>query len=96
MATFRHVRTEWQCADEEVNRRILWLDPGNPGWVYAYRAPDDAVGAADQFSRYGILEEMELPGPGDDRISAVTFEMRSGGDESKRCWTAVSAIRRKR
>ena len=46
----------------------------NPGRVYAYLAPDEAVGAADQFSRYGILEEMELPGPGDDRISAVTFE----------------------
>jgi len=30
--------------------------------------------AADQFSRYGILEEMELPRPADDRISAVTFE----------------------
>jgi hypothetical protein len=74
MATFRHVRTECQCADEEVNPRIFWLDPGNPGRVYAYLAPDDAVGAADQFSRYGILEEMELPGPGDDRISAVTFE----------------------
>jgi hypothetical protein len=49
-------------------------DPGNPGRVYAYLAPGDVVDAADQFSRYEILEEMDLPGPGDDRISAVTFE----------------------
>jgi len=53
---------------------IFWLDPGNPGRVYVYLSQDDAAGAADQFSRYGILQEMELPGPGDDRISAVTFE----------------------
>jgi hypothetical protein len=71
---FKHERTECQCVDEEANRRIFWLDPGNPGRVYVYLSPDDAAGAADQFNRYGILEEMELPGPGDDRISAVTFE----------------------
>ena len=74
MPMFKHERTECQCVDEEANRRIFWLDPGNPGRVYVYLSPDDAAGAADQFSRYGILEEMELPGPGDDRISAVTFE----------------------
>ncbi len=74
MPMFKHERTECQCVDEEANRRIFWLDPGNPGRVYIYLSPDDAAGAADQFNRYGILEEMELPGPGDDRISAVTFE----------------------
>ena len=74
MPMFKHERTECQCVDEETNRRIFWLDPGNPGRVYIYLSPDDAAGAADQFNRYGILEEMELPGPGDDRISAVTFE----------------------
>ena len=74
MPMFKHERTECQCVDEDANRRIFWLDPGNPGRVYVYLSPDDAAGAANQFSRYGILEEMELPGPGDDRISAVTFE----------------------
>jgi len=74
MPMFKHERTECQCVDEEVNRRIYWLDPGKPGRVYVYLSPDDAAGAADQFNRYGILEEMELPGPADDRISAVTFE----------------------
>src|SRR6266849_4107873 len=73
MPMFKHERTECQCVDEEANRRIFWLDPGNPGRVYVF-SPDDAAGAADQFNRYGILEEMELPDPGDDRISAVTFE----------------------
>ncbi len=74
MPMFKHERTECQCVDEEANHRIFWLDPGNPGRVYVYLSPDDAAGAADQFSRYGILEEMELPRPADDRISAVTFE----------------------
>ena len=69
MATFRHVRTECQCADEEVNRRIS----GVPGRVYVYLSADDAIGAAGQFSRYRILGEGELPGPGDDRVSGVTF-----------------------
>ena len=73
MPMFKHERTECQCVDEEANRRIFWLDPGNPGRVYIYLSPDDAAGAADQFNRYGILEEMELPGAGDDHI-AVTFE----------------------
>ena len=45
-----------------------------PGRVYVYLSSDDAVGAAGQFSRYGILGEAELPGPADDRISGVTFE----------------------
>ena len=59
MPMFKHERTECQCVDEETNRRIFCLDPGNPGRVYVYLSPDDA--AADQFNRYGILEEMELP-----------------------------------
>ena len=74
MATYRHERTECQCVDEEANRRIFWLDAGLPGRVYVYLSSDDAVGAAGQFSRYGILGEGELPGPGDDRICGVTFE----------------------
>jgi hypothetical protein len=37
-------------------------------------SPDDVTSAANQFHRYGILEEMELPGPVDDRISEVIFE----------------------
>ena len=78
MPMFKHERTECQCVDEEANHRIFWLDPGNPGRVYVYLSPDDAAGAAEQFSRYGILEEMELPRPADDRISAVTFECYSG------------------
>jgi hypothetical protein len=45
-----------------------------PGRVYVYLSPDDAAGAADQFNRYGILKENELPGPDDNRISAVSFE----------------------
>jgi hypothetical protein len=57
MATFRHERTECQCAEEEVNRRIFWLDAGEPG-----------------RSRYGILWDGEVPGPGDNRINGVTFE----------------------
>jgi hypothetical protein len=74
MATFRHERTECQCAEEEVNRRIFWLDAGEPGRVYVYLSPADAGSAAGQFSRYGILGEGEVPGPGDDCISGVTFE----------------------
>ena len=74
MPTFKHERTECQCVDEEANGRILCLDPGNPGRVYIYLSPDDAGVAAAQFSRYGILDEMELPGPAHDRISPVTFE----------------------
>jgi hypothetical protein len=31
MATFRHERTECQCVDREVNRRIFWLDPEHRG-----------------------------------------------------------------
>jgi hypothetical protein len=49
MATFRHGRTECQCVDEEVNRRIFWLDSGVPGRVYVYLSTDDAVGIAAQF-----------------------------------------------
>jgi hypothetical protein len=74
MATFRHERTECQCVDREVNWKIFWLDPGAPGRVYVYLSSEDTAGAAGQFSRYGILDEGELPGPGDDRISGVTFE----------------------
>jgi hypothetical protein len=74
MATFRHQRTECQCVDEEANRPIFWLDARVPVRVYVYLSPDDAVGAAGQFSRYGILGEGELPGRGDDRIRGVTFE----------------------
>jgi hypothetical protein len=74
MATFRHERTECQCVDREVNRRIFWLDPGAPGRVYVYLASENAADAAGQFSRYGILDEGELPGLGDDRINGVTFE----------------------
>jgi hypothetical protein len=73
MATFRHERTECQCVDRE-NRRIFWLDPGAPGQIYIYLSSEDAAGAARQFTRYGLLDEGELPGPGDDRISGVTFE----------------------
>jgi len=50
------------------------MDPETFGRVYVYLSPDDAIGAADQFNRYGILKEDELPGPADDRISAVSFE----------------------
>ena len=74
MATFRHERTECQCAEEEVNRRIFSLDAGEPGRVYVYLSSEDAGSAAGQFRRYGILGEGELPGPGDDRINGVTFE----------------------
>jgi hypothetical protein len=74
MARFRHERAECQCIDDATNHRVFWLDPENPGRVYVYLSPDDADGAADQFSRYGILKEDELPGPSDDRISAVSFE----------------------
>jgi hypothetical protein len=70
MATFRHERTECQCAEEEVNRRIFWLDAGVPGRVYVYLSPEDAGSAAGQFRRYGILGEGELPGPGDDPSTA--------------------------
>ncbi len=52
-----------------------WIT-GVPGRVYVYLSSDDAVGAAGQFSRYGILREGELPGPGDDRICGVTFEFK--------------------
>jgi hypothetical protein len=55
MPMFKHERTECQCVDEEANRRIFWLDPGNPGRVYIYLSPDDAAGAAGQFNRYGIV-----------------------------------------
>src|SRR5712692_9120632 len=50
MPMFKHERTECQCVDEEANRRIFWLDPGNPGRIYVYLSPDDAAGAADQFN----------------------------------------------
>ena len=50
------------------------LDPGEPGRVYVYLSSEEAVGAAGELSRYGILDEGELPGPGDDCISGVTFE----------------------
>jgi hypothetical protein len=51
------------------SRRTFWLDPGAPGRVYVHLSSEDAAGAAGQFSRYGMLDEGELPGPGDDRIS---------------------------
>jgi len=44
MPMFKHERTQCQCVDEEANRRIFWLDPGNPGRVYVYLSPDDAAG----------------------------------------------------
>jgi len=74
MATFEHDRTECRCIDDEVNRRVLWLDPDAPGRVYVYLSAGDVKEAADQFSRYGILEAGELPGLGDERIYAVEFE----------------------
>jgi hypothetical protein len=55
--------------------RIFWLGPGAPGRVYVYLSSEDAAGAAGQFSRYGILEEGELPSPADDLISGMTFEL---------------------
>ena len=48
MATFRHERTECQGVDEEVKRRIFWLDPGSPGGVYIYLSSQDAAGTAGQ------------------------------------------------
>jgi hypothetical protein len=42
MATFRRERTGCQCVDEEVNRRIFWLDSSVPGRVYVYLSPEDA------------------------------------------------------
>ncbi len=74
MATFEHDRTECRCIDDEVNRRVLWLDPDAPGRVYVYLSAGDVKEAASQFSRYGILEAGELPGLGDERIYAVEFE----------------------
>ena len=62
MAIFRNEGAECQCIDDETNHRIFWMDPEMPGRVYVYLSPDDAIGAADQFSRYGILKEDELPG----------------------------------
>jgi hypothetical protein len=57
------------------------LTGGSFGWIpaahrggYIYLSVEDAAGAAGQFSRYGILDEGELPGTGDDRINGVTFE----------------------
>jgi hypothetical protein len=44
-----------------------------PCRVYVYLSPKDAVGAAGQFSGYGILEQGEVPGAGEDRISGVPF-----------------------
>ena len=74
MDTFKHDRTECRCVDDEVNRRVLWLDPDAPGRVYVYLSAVDVKGAAGQFRRYGILEAGELPGLGDERIYAVEFE----------------------
>ena len=74
MDTFKHDRTECRCVDDEVNRRVLWLDPDAPGRVYVYLSAGDVKEAASQFSRYGILEADELPGLGDERIYAVEFE----------------------
>ena len=54
MAIFRNERAECQCIDDATNHRIFWLDPEMPGRVYVYLSPDDAAGAAVQFSRYGI------------------------------------------
>jgi hypothetical protein len=73
MATFRHKRTECQCVDREVNRRIFWLDPGAPGRVYVFwlrrTLPMQRASSAAMAS-----DEGELPGLGDDRINGVTFE----------------------
>lgn len=74
MATFKHDRTECRCVDNEVNRRIFWLDLDAAGRVYVYLSANDVTGAAGQFSRHGVLEAGELPGPGDSRIYAVEFE----------------------
>jgi hypothetical protein len=74
MAVFKHERGECRCFDKETNTRIFWLDIENPGRVYACLSPDDVTSSANQFHRYGILEEMELPGPVGDRISEVIFE----------------------
>ena len=74
MVTFRHDRTECQCVDDEVNSRVLCLDPGEAGRVYVYLSANDVKEAAGQFSRYGVLEAGELPGSNDERIYAVEFE----------------------
>ena len=63
MATFKHEREECRCLDKETNIRIFWLDIENPGRTYAYLSPEYVTSAANQFHRYGILEEMELPSP---------------------------------
>jgi hypothetical protein len=63
MATFKHEREECRCLDKETNIRIFWLDIENPGRAYAYLSPEYVTSAANQFHRYGILEEMELPSP---------------------------------
>jgi hypothetical protein len=89
MATFKHER-ECRCLDKETDIRIFWLDIENPGRAYACLSPEYVTSAANQFHRYGILEEMELPSPVDDRISEITFEC-DRRRWSKRCLRAVSA-----
>jgi hypothetical protein len=60
--------------DDEVNSRVLCLDPGEAGRVYVYLSANDVKEAVGQFSRYGVLGPGELPRPGDERIYAVEFE----------------------
>lgn len=74
MATFKDDRSECGCVDEEMNRRVLWLDADAPARVYVYLSANDVKEAAGQFSRYGVLEAGELPAAGDARIYAVEFE----------------------
>jgi hypothetical protein len=74
MDPFKHDRTECRCVDDELNRRVLCADPSEAGRVYVYLSADDVKEVAAQFSRYGVLEAGELPGPGDQRIYAVEFE----------------------
>lgn len=72
MDKFKHSPTECACVDKETNRRMFWLNPEIPGRVFTRLYSGDVADAAGQFRRYGVLPQGEFPG--DDRISAVTFE----------------------
>jgi hypothetical protein len=84
MATFKHEREECRCLDKETNIRIFWLDIENPGRAYAYLSPEYVTSAANQFHRYGILEEMELPSP--------IQTPRLGLNVRHLCWEAIDLV----
>src|SRR5216684_3626110 len=75
MPMFKHERTECQCVDEEANRRIFWLDPGNPDRQSCQRGLEPARRPMDEHAEVDRAEDAppdrSRPGDGADPGSEV-------------------------